>query len=178
MEGVFFMAKLTREQRIEIYERRLKGETIAAIALNFNINVHTVEYLFRLIEKHGYSILRNDKNRYYSKEFKLQSINRVLINFESAISVAIDIGLSSRGILANWIKKYKENCYNVIEKPKGRKKSMTKKIKKKNDANLTLEEKIKELEEKNLYLEAEIEYLKKLNALVQKKELQKKKESE
>ena len=172
------MAKLTREQRIEIYERRLKGETIAAIALNFNINVHTVEYLFRLIEKHGYSILRNDKNRYYSKEFKLQSINRVLINFESAISVAIDIGLSSCGILANWIKKYKENCYNIIEKPKGRKKSMTKKINKKNDANLTLEEKIKELEEKNLYLEAEIEYLKKLNALVQKKELQKKKESE
>lgn len=46
------MDKLTREQRIEIYERRLKGETIAAIALNFNINVHTVEYLFRLIEKH------------------------------------------------------------------------------------------------------------------------------
>ena len=43
---------------------------------------------------------------------------------------------------------------------------------------MTLEEKIKELEEKNLYLEAEIEYLKKLNALVQKKELQKKKESE
>ena len=35
--------------------------------------------------------------------------------------------LCSPGILHNWIKKYKENCYNVIEKKKGRKsKTMTK----------------------------------------------------
>ena len=55
---------------------------------------------------------------------------------------------------------------------------MTKKIKKTNNQKLTFEEKIKELEKKNLYLEAENEYLKKLNTLVQKRELQKKKESE
>lgn len=120
------MAKLTKEQKIEIYERRLNGETIKSLALNFNINIHNIEYLIRLIDRHGYSILRDDKNRYYSKEFKELTINRILTNNESLLSVAIDIGLSSTGILTNWIKKYKENCYNVIEKKKGRKpKTMT-----------------------------------------------------
>ncbi len=30
------MAKLTNEQRIEIYERRLKGETLSSLALEFS----------------------------------------------------------------------------------------------------------------------------------------------
>ena len=112
------MAKLTREQKIEIYERRLKGEPLNSLALEFNMKVQKIQYLFRLLKKHGYSILRNDKNRYYSKEFKEITIKRVLINKESICSVAIDIGLSSDGTLHDWIKKYKENCYNVIEKKK------------------------------------------------------------
>ena len=114
------MAKLTREQKIEIYERRLKGEPLNSLALEFNMKVQKIQYLFRLLKKHGYSILRNDKNRYYSKEFKEITIKRVLINKESICSVAIDIGLSSDGTLHDWIKKYKENCYNVIEKKKER----------------------------------------------------------
>ena len=44
---------------------------------------------------------RNGKNRIYSKDFKLQIINRILINHESINSVAIDIGLASNGILHN-----------------------------------------------------------------------------
>ena len=155
------MAKLTNEQRIEIYERRLKGETLSSLALEFNININRLKYLVRLLKKHGYNILRTDKNRYYSKEFKELIINRVLVNKESIVSVAIDIGLSSEGILINWIKKYKENCYNVIEKKKGRKtKTMTKQIKKVSNKILNSEEKIKKLEEENLHLIAEIEYLK------------------
>ena len=31
------MSKLTKEDKIEIYERRLKGETIPALAKTFNI---------------------------------------------------------------------------------------------------------------------------------------------
>ena len=168
------MAKLTKEQKIEIYERRLNGETIKSLALNFNINIHNIEYLIRLIDRHGYSILREDKNRYYSKEFKELTINRVLTNNESISAVAIDIGLSSTGILINWIKKYKENCYNFIEKKKGRKPKTMTKIKK-NNKSKTNEEKIKDLEKEILYLKAENEYLKKLNALVQEKEQQEKK---
>ena len=57
------MAKLTNEQKIEIYERRLKGESLKSLSYNFNISIHNVQYLIRLIDKHGYSIIRSGKNR-------------------------------------------------------------------------------------------------------------------
>lgn len=171
------MAKLTNKQKIEIYERKLKGESTKELSIEFNINISNVKYLFSLINKNGKNILRNNKNRYYSKEFKEIAINRVLIGKESINSVAIDIGLSSCGILHNWIKKFKENCYNVIESKRGRKSKTMTKIKKSKKI-LTKEDKIKELEKEILYLKAQNEYLKKLNALVQEEELAKNKKSE
>ena len=170
----FFVSKLTREDKIKIYERRKNGETIPSLAKAFNVQESNIKYLIALIKKHGYNILREDKNRVYSKDFKLQTINRILINHESINSVAIDIGLISSSILDNWLSKFKENGYNVVEKKKGRKpKSMTKL--KKNDKTLSEKEKIKQLEEENLYLKAENEYLKKLKALVQERKLKEKK---
>ena len=168
------MSKLTREDKIEIYERRKNGETISSLAKAFNIREYNIKYLITLIEKHGNNILRKDKNRAYSKEFKLQAINRILINHESINSVAIDIGLISAGILHNWLSKFKENGYNVVEKKKGRKpKSMTKP--KKNEKVLSEKDKIKQLEDEIIYLKAENEYLKKLKALVLERELKEKK---
>ena len=125
------MSKLTREDKIEIYERRKNGETISSLAKDFDVQESNIKYLIALIEKHGYNILRKDKNRVYSKDFKLQIINRILISHESVNSVAIDVGLASSSILHNWLLKFKENGYNVIEKKRGRKpKPMTKPKKK------------------------------------------------
>ena len=112
------MSKLTREDKIKIYERRKKGETIPSLAKNFDVQESNIKYLVDLIEKHGYDILRKDKNRTYSKDFKLQIINRILISHESINFVALDIGLVSPGILHNWLSKFKENGYNVVEKKK------------------------------------------------------------
>ena len=118
------------------------GETISSLAKNFNIRESNIKYLVDLIKKHGYDILRKDKNRVYSKDFKLQIINRILINHESINSVAIDIELTFSGILHNWLSKFKENEYNVVEKKKGRKpKAMTKP--KENNKELSEKEKIK-----------------------------------
>ena len=168
------MSKLTIKDKIEIYERRKKGETISSLTKAFDVNESNIRYLIALIKKHGYDILRKDKNRTYSKVFKLQIINRILINHESINSVALDIGLIFSGILNNWLSKFKENGYNVIEKKKGRKpKSMTKPNK--NNKTLSEKEKIKQLEDEILYLKAEKEYLKKLRALVQERELKEKK---
>ena len=168
------MSKLTIKDKIEIYERRKKGETISSLTKSFKVRESNIRYLIALIKKHGYDILRKDKNRNYSKKFKLQIINRILISHESINSVALDIGLVSSSILHNWLSKFKENGYNVIEKKKGRKpKSMTKP--KKNDKILSEKEKIKQLEDEILYLKAENEYLKKLRALVQERELKEKK---
>lgn len=87
-----------------------------------------------------------------------------LLNNESLLSVAIDEGLSSPGMLANWIKNYKEMGYNIVERKRGRSPTMSKKPK------------ITDKKE-NLYLKAELEYLKKLRAVVQarKNQQQKKK---
>ena len=164
------MSKLTREDKIKIYERIKNGETIFSLTKTFNIHESNIKYLVTLIKKHGYDILRKDKNRMYSKDFKLQIINRILINHESINSVAIDIGLTSPGILHNWLSKFKENGYNVVEKKKERKpKSMTKP--KKDDKTLSEKEKIKQLEDEIIYLKAENKCLKKLRALVQEREL-------
>ena len=61
------MIKLIRENKIEIYERRLKGKTIHALAKKFNTKI---KHFIVLIRKHGYTILRNSKNKVYSKDFK------------------------------------------------------------------------------------------------------------
>ena len=103
------MSKLTREDKIKIYERRKNGETIPSLAKAFNVQESNIKYLIALIKKHGYNILREDKNRVYSKDFKLQTINRILINHESINSVAINIGLAPSDILHNWLSKFKEN---------------------------------------------------------------------
>ena len=174
LEVQFFVRKLTKEDKIEIYERRKKGETFSSLAKAFNIHESNIRYLTSLLEKHGYDILRENKNMVYSKDFKLQTINRILINHESIYSVAIDVGLPSSTVLHNWLSNFKKNGYNVVEKKRGRKyKSMTKP--KKIDKVLSEKDKIKQLEEENLYLKAENEYLKKLRALVQERELKEKK---
>ena len=140
----------------------------------YKIRTCSIDYLVSLIDKHGYDILRKNKNRTYPKYFKEEAINRVLINGESKWAVSLDIGLPNFGTLSNWISKYKENDYNIVERKRGRS-TMPKETKKKE--NETKDEKIKRLEQENLYLKAELEYSKKLRAGVQarKNQQQKKK---
>lgn len=170
------MSKLNYNDKINLYNDRKNGMSINALVSKYNVRHEVVEYLTRLIDKHGLDILRTSKNKYYPPYQKEQIINRVLINNESRNSVAIDEGLSSSGMLANWISKYKEMGYNIVEQKRGRSPTMIKKPKNIKQ-NETDKEKIKRLEEENLYLKAELEYSKKLRAVVQarKNQQQKKK---
>lgn len=168
------MTKLSYEDKINIYQKYKEGKSVVNLTKIYGIKRKKVQYLIRLINKHGYDILRTTNNKLYSREFKQNAIDRVLLKNESINSVAIDIGLCGDGMLHNWINKYKQNGYNIVERKRGRP-TMPKKIKKK--GNETQEEKIKRLEEENLYLKAELEYSKKLRAVVQarKNQQQKKK---
>ena len=157
------MSKLTYEDKINMYIDKKNGMSIMQISNKYKVRETTVKYIYRLIEVHGYDILRTNKNKYYSPFQKEQIINRVLLNNESIISVSIDEGLLNSGILANWIKKYKEMGYNIVERKRGRP-TMPKVTKKKD--NETKDETIKRLQEENLYLKAELEYSKKLRAVV------------
>ena len=162
------MSKLTREQKIEIYEKRKQGKSIVSLSKEYNVRRCNINYLISLIDKHGENILRKDKNKIYPQKLKEEMINKVLLNQQSAVSTAIEYGLSSTGMLINWIKSYKENGYVIVERKKGRLPTMPKKNIENNDyKDMTLEEKVKYLEDKNVYLEAENEYLKKLRAVVQ-----------
>lgn len=176
--GVFLLAKLTRQQKLEIHAKHKAGYSLSQLSLEYGIHKSGISYLIALVDRHGPDILRQDKNRYYSPELKLQIINEVLIDHRSIYSVAIEYGLPTESMLRNWIRSYKANGYVIIEKKRGRPTTMKQDPKPiiKNYEDMTPEEKIKYLEAKNLYLEAENEYLKKLRAVVQaRKEREQKK---
>ena len=168
------MSKLSYEDKINLYNDRKNGMIINSLASKYKIRSEGIEYLIRLINKHGFNVLRTVKNKYYSIQEKERIINRVLLDNEAINSVAIDEGLASRGMLQNWLKNYKNMGYNIVERKRGR--STMPKVTKKKE-NETDKEKIKRLEEENLYLKAELEYSKKLRAVVQarKNQQQKKK---
>lgn len=159
------MGKLSYEDKIKIYKERKEGKSIINLARKYQVRRQKIDYLIHLIDIHGLDILRTTKNKIYSRVEKERIINRVLLNNESIRHVSIEEGLLSDGMLFNWISKYKENGYNIVERKRGRNPTMSKVTKKKE--NETLEEKIKRLEEENLYLKAELEYSKKLRAVVQ-----------
>lgn len=176
MEVHFIMSKLTRKQKIEIYNKRKNGYTLPFLSKEYGIRDSIISYLVSLIDYHGVNILRTDQNRLYPKSIKLEMINKVLIQGKSKHSVAIEYGLSSTGMLTNLIKSYKENGCVIVEKKRGRKSTMANKVNQNKEyEDMTPEEKIKYLENKNLYLEAEVEYLKKLDAVVQNKKKQQRK---
>ena len=50
------MSKLIRENKIEIYERRLKGKTIHALAKKFNNVESKIKHFIVLIRKYRYTI--------------------------------------------------------------------------------------------------------------------------
>lgn len=166
------MGKLTFEDKIKIYQKRKEGITLSDLSKQYQVNVSVIKYLVRLIDKHGEDVLKRKGNRKFLPYQKEEIINRVLLSGEALTPVALDEQLPSAGMLRNWIKKYKENGYNIVERKRGRP-TMPKLTKKKE--NETQEEKIKRLEEENLYLKAELEYSKKLRAVVQSRKNQQQK---
>lgn len=161
------MSKLTNDQRLEIYHKRKQGMTMTTLSKEYRISKAGIEYLIRLLDKHGEEILRQDKNRYYSPDLKKEIINKILIEHFSVTETAIEYGLPSKSIIFQWIKSYKENGYTIVEKKRGRPPNMKKNIKPvdPNDKDTIIKQKDEEI----LRLRAENEYLKKLRAVVQER---------
>ncbi len=159
------MGKLSYEEKVNIYKDRQAGMPLKEIQKKYDIAQYTLRYILKLIDKYGFEIYLKSKNRKYSVEEKMVMINRVINNKESVTSVAIDNGMTNKSPLQQWVKKYEENGYNIVERKRGRptvkKKTNESKIKE------TKEEKIKRLEKQIEYLSAELEYSKKLRAVVQ-----------
>lgn len=118
--GGFIMSKLTKQDKIHIFEEwSIEKKHGTYLGKKYGVQRENINYLVNLIKTHGLSILDKPHTR-YSKEYKERAIKRVLFGDESVNAVALDLGLSSAGMLSNWIRSYKENGYNVVIKRKGR----------------------------------------------------------
>lgn len=84
------MSKLSYEDKINIYSDKKKGMSTLQISNKYKVRETTIKYIYRLVEVHGYDILRTTNNKYYSPFQKEQIINRVLLNNKSITSVSID----------------------------------------------------------------------------------------
>lgn len=73
--------------------------------------------MIALIQRHGLAILDQPYTE-YPLELKKQAIIRVLVKHEPAYQVALDLGLKSNGMLANWLRSYREKGYNAVIKQK------------------------------------------------------------
>ena len=170
------MSKITNKERLEIWEKWKDGESTIRLSHEYGIDRSRIQYLVQVIERHGPDILRQGKNRKYSKKIKEEMINKVLLEDQSIRNTGIEYGMSSDTPLRLWIRSYKENGYVILEKKKGRPPMKDKKPKEeKTYDEMTDAEKIEYLEKKALYLEAENEYLKKLHAVVQARKAQQRK---
>ena len=101
------MTKLSYEDKINLYNKRKDGESVGSLSIKYNIRKCAINYMVSLIDKHGIDILRTNKNKKHLTYEKQEAIDRVLIGGEAIWAVALDIGLLSKGMLDNWIKKYK-----------------------------------------------------------------------
>nr|WP_239650381.1 IS3 family transposase [Gemella haemolysans] len=154
--------KLTDENKIEMYRLKKEGYSYKELSNKFKINPGSVKYMVRLADLHGETVLIKGKNNYYPPELKLDIINEVLILGHSIKSTSLKYALPNHGLLCNWISKFKENGYNILEKPRGRTSKM-----KNNNKNIENKElsKVEQLEKELEYLRAENAVLKKLREI-------------
>jgi len=76
--AVFFVSKLTREDKIKIYERRKNGETIPSLAKAFNVQESNIKYLIALIKENGYNVVEKKKGRKPKSMTKLKKNDKTL----------------------------------------------------------------------------------------------------
>ena len=70
------MTKISYEERINLYYDRKKGMSFPSIKSKYGISKSGVEYLVRLIDKHGFDILRTNENKSYSSKEKQRILSR------------------------------------------------------------------------------------------------------
>ena len=114
------MAKLSKQDKIEIFNLWQNYQVGATeLSRRYQVYPSTINYLLALINRHGIAILDRPYTS-YSIAFKEQVIRRMLVKNEAIYQVSLDLGLKNKGILANWLRQYRENGYNVVNKQRGR----------------------------------------------------------
>ena len=114
------MSKLSKQDKIDIYNSwKNYGKSVEQLGREYNVTSGNLRYVLSLMERYGVKVLDKPYEN-YATEFKEKAIKRVLFAHESARRVSLELGLSNGGQIHNWIRKYKEDGYNVINHKKGR----------------------------------------------------------
>ena len=74
------MSKLNFEDKINLYNDKQNGLSYKSISKKYKVRDSRVKYLVKLIEIHGYEILRKYENNKYPKYIKEEAIQSVLRN--------------------------------------------------------------------------------------------------
>ena len=114
------MTKYTKEIKLAIYHEWIDDDRRGVyLSRKYGMRPGEIAYMVALIQRHGEDILDRPQQK-YTADFKLAAIDRVLLGGEALSQVSLDLGLTNTGILANWLRSFKENGYTVITKKKGR----------------------------------------------------------
>lgn len=114
------MSKLSKQDKINIYNSwKYYGKSSIQLGKEYGVNSANLRYLFEMIDMHGLEVL-DKPHASYSVEFKEKAIGRVLAGNEAIYRISLDLALPSQGTLHNWLRKYKEDGYNIINHKKGR----------------------------------------------------------
>ena len=64
------MNKLSYEDEIEIYNQRQEVKLAVYLYKKYNVKWEKINYLIRIIDKHGFGILRKNNNQHFTREEK------------------------------------------------------------------------------------------------------------
>lgn len=172
---VFILVKFTYEQKLAAVELYLSGQSSGKIIKEFDIGGHA-QLLFwvQLYKRHGPTILKPKKTREaYSSEFKLNILNWKKRYHETYEAAAIKFGITNPSIIYQW-QRDKDNGRLASSNKKRGRPPVSKKTKFNKSLSSSERDELERLRKENRALFVENEYLKKLDALIQKREQNKK----
>lgn len=163
------MAKYTKAFKLEIVKRVLSGMTQNEAVKQYGVNKGDVQKWVAAYQAHGDSGL-DKKQRSYTGQFKQMVVEDMRKNNLSYREAAAKHNIGIHYTLSKWERTYLESgleglCEDRRGKASGTRKGRHPKLDKQVEEDLISE---------NQRLRAEVDYLKKLNALVQKREQQRK----
>lgn len=116
-------AKYSKEFKLEIVKRYLKGESANGLANKYGMTKRGAGLIMKWINKYKTlgekSFDSSSSNKAYLKELKQQVINDYLNGIDSLEGLANKYNITSDTIVINWIKKYNKGIEIKDYNPKG-----------------------------------------------------------